>query len=77
MPNVKEIITAGAKFEQYVFSQKICHMNQPALTQAVSNAEHRPIGGGYGFGGDNSAPIEAASLALWGCRNAKRNPRKK
>ena len=37
----------------------------------------RPIGGGWGFGGDNSAPIEAASLALWGVKTSKRDPSRK
>lgn len=50
LPAVKDIISAGSNFEQAVFSGKIRHNNQPALTQSVSNAEHRPIGAGGGFG---------------------------
>ena len=37
-------------------------------------ATKRPVAGGWGFGGDNSAPIEAAALALWGAKTSKRDP---
>ena len=37
----------------------------------------RPIGGGWGFGGEDSAPIEACALALWGAKNSKRDPNKR
>lgn len=49
---------------------------QEALRQSALSAIKRPIAGGWGFGGDDSAPIEAAALALWGCRNSKRDPSK-
>ena len=49
---------------------------QEALRESALTATKRPISGGWGFGGDNSAPIEAASLALWGAINSKRNPNK-
>ena len=35
------------------------------------------FGGGWGFGGDNSCPIESCSLALWGVKTSKRNPGRK
>ena len=34
-------------------------------------------GGGWGFGGENSTPIEAAGLALLGLTTSKRNPKRK
>lgn len=37
----------------------------------------RPIAGGWGFGGENAISIEAATLALWGCRSSKRDPNRK
>lgn len=49
---------------------------QEALRESAINAVKRPIGGGWGFGGDGSAPIEAAALALWGAQTSKRDPRK-
>lgn len=47
-------------------------MNDSALTSI-----RRPIGGGWGFGGENSAPIEAAALAYWGAKTSKRDPNRK
>ena len=50
---------------------------QDALRESAITSVKRPFSGGWGFGGDNSAPIEAASLALWGAQNSKRDPNKK
>ena len=50
---------------------------QDALRESAITSVKRPFSGGWGFGGDNSAPIEAAALALWGAQNSKRNPEKK
>ena len=50
---------------------------QEILNESAVTSVKRPIAGGWGFGGDNSVPIEAAALALWGCRTSKRNPTKK
>lgn len=47
------------------------------LDESARTSPKRKIGssGGWGFGGDASAPIEAASLALWGALNTKRDQR--
>lgn len=50
---------------------------QDNLNDSAITSIKRPIGSGWGFGGENSTPIEACSLALWGVRNSKRNPSKK
>lgn len=50
---------------------------QDALNQSAITSTKRHIGGGYGFGGEDSAPIEACALALWGAKNSKRDPNKK
>ena len=50
---------------------------QEALRASAVESVKRPISGGFGFGGENSAPIEAAALALWGARNSKRDPSRK
>lgn len=47
---------------------------QLALRESAVNATKRPIGGGFGFGGDNSLPIEACALALWGAKTSRRDP---
>ena len=50
---------------------------QEELSRSATTAIKRPISGGFGFGGEYSAPIEACSLALWGATNTKRDPSKK
>lgn len=40
-------------------------------------AVKRPIAGGFGFGGDNSLPVEACALALWGAKTSRRDPTRK
>jgi hypothetical protein len=47
---------------------------QPALRESAVTATKRPIGGGWGFGGDDPCPVEAAALALWGAKTSKRDP---
>ena len=50
---------------------------QEQLSESATTSIKRPIGGGFGFGGENSAPIEAAALALWGARTSRRDPTRK
>lgn len=50
---------------------------QQALRESAVTSIKRPIGGGYGFGGDNSLPVEACALALWGAKTSRRDPTKK
>lgn len=52
-------------------------MPQEALNESAVTAVKRPIGGGYGFGGENSLPVEACALALWGAKTSKRDPTRK
>lgn len=81
LPKVSDVIEANTLFEAQLFGGQICHSGQPALTQAVSNCEHRAIGssGGYGYtsileGADVSL-VESVSLAHWLCSSTK--PEKK
>ncbi len=77
LPKVAEVVAANALFEQQLFNGSICHMNQPALTQAAANCEHRAIGSSGGFGyssvleGADITLLETVSLAHWLCANAK------
>ena len=50
---------------------------QPALRESAVTATKRPIGGGWGFGGDDPCPVEAAALALWGAKTSKRDPNRR
>ena len=53
--------------------------SQGDLRDSAVTSTRRTIGsaGGWGFGGENPIPIEAASLALWGVLNSKRDPNRK
>lgn len=76
-PTVKEIIIANAKFESAVFGDGLQHIDQNALTNAVSNCQHRKIGGSGGFGYETLdekyevALIESVALAYWLCSESK------
>jgi hypothetical protein len=50
---------------------------QEVLRDSAVTSVKRPLSGGWGFGGENSAPIEAAALALWGARTSKRDPNRR
>lgn len=75
IPKVAEVIAANQLFEQQVFAGLIAHAGQPALTQAVTNCDHRPIGGGFGYvtllEDADIGLVEAVSLAHWLCSNTK------
>lgn len=77
MPTVKEIILANSRFELAIFNETICHMEQPSLTQSVSNCEKRPIGSNGGFGykslreGIDVSLLDSVILASWACSELK------
>lgn len=50
LPKVKEIIAANQAFEEAIYQQTICHMDQPSVTAVISNCQHRAIGSAGGFG---------------------------
>lgn len=52
------------------------YSKQDELRDSAVSSVKRSIGGGWGFGGDNSGPIEACALALWGAKTSKRDPSK-
>lgn len=77
LPKVADVSEAHALFEQRLFGGGIRHMDQPALSQAATNCEHRAIGSGGGFGytsvleGADISLLEAVSFAHWLCATAK------
>ena len=77
-PSAKDVIAAASQLVQEVNEQTVTwYKYQEILKESAVTSVKRPISGGWGFGGDNSIPIEAAALALWGCRTSKRNPNRK
>lgn len=78
-PRAADVVTAAAMMLDAVCSRAVTHIEGPALDLSATSATRRAIGsnGGWGWGGDNAAPIEAASLALWAARTTKRRPGRK
>lgn len=77
-PKLGEVIAAVSTLTNALSEHTVTwYSGQPALRESAITSIKRPIAGGWGFGGDNSTPIEAASLALWGAKNSKRDPSKK
>lgn len=77
LPTVKQVITANTLFEQALSGGSITHMNQPSLTQAVSNCKKRAIGtnGGFGYLAIKEeieiALLDSIILAHWKCATSK------
>ena len=77
-PSARDMIAAVSTLTTEIDEQTVTwYKEQAQLRDSALSATKRNISGGWGFGGANSAPIEAAALALWGCRNSKRDPTKK
>lgn len=76
--STKDVIAAVSTLSNEVSERTVTWYElQEDLNDSATTAIKRPIGAGWGFGGENSIPIEGCSLAIWGARNSKRNPNKK
>ena len=74
-PNAKEVISAAGTLCNALGERTVTwYSEQEALRVSAITAIKRPIAGGWGFGGENSIPVEAAALALWGAKTSKRDP---
>lgn len=77
-PTVKDIIASVSTLTEAINDREITwYDKQEGLNDSAITSTKRPIGGGWGFGGDNSLPIEACALALWGVKTSKRDPSKR
>lgn len=77
-PSSKDVIASATQLVNEINEQTVTwYRYQEILDRSATTATKRPISGGWGFGGDDSIPIEACALALWGCRTSKRDPSKK
>ena len=63
-PRATDVIAAAGFLER----------QQDMLRDSAITSIKRPIAGGWGFGGEDPAPIEACALALYGAKTSKRNP---
>ena len=76
-PSAKDVIASVGVMTDSLNEQSVTwYAGQEALRESAVTSVKRPIGGGWGFGGENSTPIEAASLALWGAKMSRRDPNK-
>ena len=77
-PNVKEVIASVSMLCDALNEQSVTwYDKQEALRESAITSTKRQIAGGWGFGGDDSAPIEACALAYFGAKTSKRNPGRK
>lgn len=77
-PSAKEMVAAASLLITMVNEGGLTwYRQQKALSESAATVTRRPIGGGFGFGGENSLPIEACALALWGAKSSKRDPTRK
>ncbi len=74
-PTAQNVVTAANMLVNDLNEHAVTwYSRQEELRDSAITAVKRPISGGWGFGGQTSVPIEACSLALWGCRTSKRDP---
>ena len=74
-PSAKEMVAAVGMLTDAINEQTVTwYSQQEALRQSAITSVKRPIGGGWGFGGDDAGPVEAAALALYGAKTSKRDP---
>lgn len=77
-PSAKDVIAAVSTVIDSLNEKTLTwYKEQTELRDSAITSIKRPIGGGWGFGGDDCAPIEACALALWGAKTSKRDPNKK
>ncbi|MFR9159064.1 MAG: hypothetical protein ACLVJ8_00880 [Ruthenibacterium lactatiformans] len=77
-PAAKDVVAAAGLLVNSVNEGELTwYRPQEILRDSAVTAAKRPIAGGFGFGGENSLPIEACALALWGAKTSKRDPTRK
>lgn len=77
-PKATEMIAAVSLLMDSLNEESLTwYKPQTMLRDSAITSVKRPISGGWGFGGEDSTPIEACALALWGAKNSKRDPNRK
>lgn len=77
-PSAKDVIASVGMITDCINEGSLTwYEGQEILNDSALTSVKRPIGGGFGFGGENSTPIEACALALWGVKTSKRDPSRK
>ena len=76
----EDVIAASGAFLECVRSKSLTwYKGQDGLRESVVTSPKRNVGtqGGWSFGGEDSAPVQAAALAVWGVQTSKRDPNRK
>lgn len=77
-PAYRDVIGAASVLTDMLNDQTVTwYSQQKALRDSAVTSLKKPLGGGWIFGGDDSTPIMAAALALWGAKTSKRDPNKR
>lgn len=77
-PSAKDVIAAVGFLMDCLNEETVTwYEKQDALAESATSSTKRAIAGGWGFGGDDSSPIEACALALYGAKTTKRDPSRK
>lgn len=78
-PRAVDAVDAASMTLEAVRQRQLTHIEGEALDMSATTSTRRPIGknGGWGWGGQDPTPIEAASLALWAATTSKRDPVRK
>lgn len=77
-PRATDVIAAVGMLMDGLAEQTLTwYKKQDMLRESAITSVKRPISGGWGFGGEDSTPIEACALALWGAKTSKRDPSRK
>lgn len=77
-PSARDVVAATGAFCNAVSEGTLSwYEPQTVLKESAETAVKRPLAGGFAFGGDNSLPVEACALALWGAKTSKRDPNRK
>ena len=74
-PSAKDMLAAVGTMTDAINEQTVTwYRQQTALRDSAVTSTRRDLAGGWAYGGDNSLPIEACALALWGVKTSKRDP---
>lgn len=74
-PSAKDMLAAVGTMVDAVNERTVTwYRPQEALRQSAVTSVRRDLAGGWAFGGEDSIPLEAASLALWGVKTSRRDP---
>ena len=77
-PGAKDVLAAVGTMTDAINEQSVTwYRPQAALRDSAVTSTRRDLAGGWAYGGENSLPIEACSLALWGAQTSKRDPARK